>query len=79
MSEYWPVVIIVLQLIFLEGILSIDNAAVIGALVSPLPDDQRVSWPRSHRRPQQGGRTLGDRGSELEPLVRLEQPIEIIG
>ena len=32
MNEIWPVVIIVLQLIFLEGILSIDNAAVIGAL-----------------------------------------------
>jgi len=31
----------------LEGILSIDNAAVIGALVSPLPDDERVVWPRS--------------------------------
>jgi tellurite resistance protein TerC len=47
MSEYWPVFIIILQLIFLEGILSIDNAAVIGALVSPLPDDERVVWPRS--------------------------------
>jgi YkoY family integral membrane protein len=46
MSEYWPVIIIILQLIFLEGILSIDNAAVIGALVSPLPDDERVIWPR---------------------------------
>src|SRR5215208_2577757 len=46
MSEYWPVIIIVLQLIFLEGILSIDNAAVIGALVSPLPDDKRVVWPK---------------------------------
>jgi len=45
MSEYWPIVVIVLQLIFLEGILSIDNAAVIGALVSPLPDDQEVPWP----------------------------------
>lgn len=42
MTEYWPIAIIILQLIFLEGILSIDNAAVIGALVSPLPDDQRV-------------------------------------
>ena len=46
MNEIWPIVIIVLQLIFLEGILSIDNAAVIGALVSPLPDDQRVVWPK---------------------------------
>jgi tellurite resistance protein TerC len=45
MNEYWPIVVIVLQLIFLEGILSIDNAAVIGALVSPLPDDQDVPWP----------------------------------
>ena len=46
MTEIWPVVIIVLQLIFLEGILSIDNAAVIGALVTPLPEDKRVEWPR---------------------------------
>ena len=45
MNEYWPVVVIVLQLIFLEWILSIDNAAVIGALVSPLPNDQEVPWP----------------------------------
>jgi tellurite resistance protein TerC len=45
MNEYWPIVVIVLQLIFLEGILSIDNAAVIGALVSPLPNDQDVPWP----------------------------------
>jgi tellurite resistance protein TerC len=50
MSEYWPVVIIVLQLIFLEGILSIDNAAVIGALVSPLPDDQPIPWPKALER-----------------------------
>jgi len=47
MSEYGPIFIIVLQLIFLEGILSIDNAAVIGALVSPLPDNERVIWPRA--------------------------------
>src|SRR6266542_5487085 len=46
MNEYWPVIIIILQLIFLEGILSIDNAAVIGALVSPLPDHQHVVWPK---------------------------------
>jgi tellurite resistance protein TerC len=46
MNEVWPVLIIILQLIFLEGILSIDNAAVIGALVSPLPDDQHVVWPK---------------------------------
>jgi tellurite resistance protein TerC len=50
MSEYLPILIIILQLIFLEGILSIDNAAVIGALVSPLPDDRRIPWPRSLKR-----------------------------
>src|SRR4026207_90318 len=50
MTDYWPVVIIILQLIFLEGILSIDNAAVIGALVSPLPDDKRVVWPKALER-----------------------------
>ena len=50
MSEYGPILVIILQLIFLEGILSIDNAAVIGALVSPLPDNKRVEWPKSLQR-----------------------------
>src|SRR6185369_8879834 len=45
--EYWPVIAIVLQLIFLEGILSIDNAAVLGALVSPLPNNVRIPWPKA--------------------------------
>jgi len=43
--ELYSVVLIVVQLIFLEGILSIDNAAVLGAMVSPLPDDQAIPWP----------------------------------
>ena len=38
-------ILIVVQLIFLEGILSIDNAAVLGAMVAPLPDDQPIPWP----------------------------------
>lgn len=59
MTEFGPVIVIVLQLIFLEGILSIDNAAVIGALVSPLPEDKRVEWPRSLQ-------WIGDR---LHPLL----------
>jgi tellurite resistance protein TerC len=45
MNLYWPVIAIVLQLIFLEGILSIDNAAVLGVLVSPLPNDEWIPWP----------------------------------
>lgn len=39
------IVLIILQLIYLEGILSIDNAAVLAALVSPLPKDEQVPWP----------------------------------
>ena len=50
MNEYGPILVIILQLIFLEGILSIDNAAVIGALVAPLPDDKHIEWPRSLQR-----------------------------
>ena len=38
---------IILQLIFLEGILSIDNAAVLGAMVSTLPDDRKIEWPKA--------------------------------
>ena len=33
---------IIIQVIFLEGILSIDNAAVLGALVSVLPAKEMV-------------------------------------
>jgi tellurite resistance protein TerC len=40
------IISIVIQLIFLEGILSIDNAAVLGALVSVLPNDKPVPYPR---------------------------------
>jgi len=47
MNEFGQIFIIILQLIFLEGILSIDNAAVIGALVSPLPNDKHVVWPKA--------------------------------
>ena len=45
MISYGSVVLIILQLIFLEGILSIDNAAVLGAMGAPLPDDQPIPWP----------------------------------
>lgn len=40
------VIIIVVQLIFLEGILSIDNAAVLGAMVSVLPAHEPIPWPK---------------------------------
>ncbi len=40
---------IVIQLIFLEGILSLDNAAILGAMASRLPDDQPIPFPSSLR------------------------------
>ncbi len=46
----WSIPIIVLQLIFLEGLLSIDNAAVLGAMVVPLPSDKAIVWPRGMRK-----------------------------
>jgi predicted tellurium resistance membrane protein TerC len=44
-------VTIIIQLIFLEGILSIDNAAVLGAMVAHLPNDKPIPWPRWIRIP----------------------------
>lgn len=40
-------VFVIIQLIFLEGILSIDNAAVLGAMVSVLPANDPIPWPRA--------------------------------
>lgn len=59
----WSILVIIIQLIFLEGILSLDNAAVLGALVTSLPDDQPVPWPRALKR-------LGDL---LHPLLGNER------
>ncbi|HXV43464.1 MAG TPA: tellurium resistance protein TerC, partial [Anaerolineae bacterium] len=39
------IISLIIQLIFLEGILSIDNAAVLGAMVSVLPGDKPVPYP----------------------------------
>jgi tellurite resistance protein TerC len=48
-SSVAGIVSIIIQLIFLEGILSIDNAAVLGAMVSVLPDDKPVPYPNPLR------------------------------
>jgi tellurite resistance protein TerC len=40
------IVTTVVQLVFLEGILSIDNAVVLGAMVAVLPGDKPVPYPR---------------------------------
>lgn len=63
------IVVIVVQLIFLEGVLSIDNAAVLGAMVSHLPDDRPVTWPAALRH-------VGDRlkrflGNERTAALRV--------
>ena len=55
------VLTIIVQLIFLECILSIDNAAVIGAMVAHLPKDQPTPWP-------------GGLARLLRPLDRLLGP-----
>ena len=38
--------VIILQLIYLESILSVDNAAVLAAMVRRLPRDEPIPWPR---------------------------------
>lgn len=42
----FSIIAIIIQLIFLEGILSIDNAAVLGAMVLPLSDKEPIPWPK---------------------------------
>ncbi len=54
---------IVLQITFLEGILSIDNAAVLGAVVLVLPHDQHVPWPRA----------LEPLGRVLNPMLGMQR------
>lgn len=55
----FAIIAIIIQLIFLECILSIDNAAVLGAMVSILPDNEDVPWPRG----------LARLGKALHPLL----------
>jgi tellurite resistance protein TerC len=59
----WSFVAIVIQLIFLEGVLSIDNAAVLGAMVSTLPNDRCIAWPKA----------LIPLGKALNPLLGKER------
>src|SRR5262245_31115945 len=63
------VVLIVLQLIFLEGILSIDNAAVLGAMVSVLPDDKNIPWPQALKK--LGGRLDKFLGNQRLAALRV--------
>jgi len=48
-DSFIGVISVIIQLIFLEGILSIDNAAVLGAMVSVLPHNKSVPYPKALR------------------------------
>jgi tellurite resistance protein TerC len=69
MAFEWSIIVVILQLIFLEGILSIDNAAVIGALVSPLPDKLPIQWPDSLKKI--GGLLHGVLGNQRTAALRV--------
>jgi tellurite resistance protein TerC len=56
-------VFIIVQLIFLECILSIDNAAVMGAMVAHLPTDKPTPWPTWMRKT----------GARLDPWLGSQQ------
>ncbi|MCD4751509.1 MAG: DUF475 domain-containing protein [Anaerolineaceae bacterium] len=57
------VVIIILQLIFLEGVLSIDNAAILGTMVADLSNDIPIPWPKR----------LKKFGERLHPILGNQQ------
>jgi tellurite resistance protein TerC len=48
-NSFLSILSIIVQLVFLEGILSIDNAAVLGAMVSVLPTDKPTPFPPALR------------------------------
>lgn len=41
--------LVVLQVIWIDGVLSIDNAAALAVLAEPLPNDQSPPWPLHYR------------------------------
>ncbi len=61
MQQSW--LFVVIQLIFLEGVLSLDNAAVLGAMVAVLPRDRVIPWPGALRRV----------GRRLDPLLGAQR------
>lgn len=65
----WTIPIIILQLIILEGLLSLDNAAVLGAMVIHLPNDRPVEWPRALQKI--GDRLHGILGNQRTAALRV--------
>jgi tellurite resistance protein TerC len=62
-------VAVIAQLIFLECILSLDNAAVMGAMVAHLPNDKPIPWPR-YLAPF-GARTAAFWGAQQDAALRI--------
>lgn len=60
---------VVVQLVFLECILSLDNAAVMGAMVAHLPNDKPIPWPGFLA--GFGERTAALWGSQQEAALRI--------
>ncbi|MDD5368629.1 MAG: hypothetical protein PHQ40_06075, partial [Anaerolineaceae bacterium] len=58
-SELLALATILVQVTFLEGVLSLDNAAVLGAVVLSLPPDLKIPWPK----------VLNRTGKLLDPLL----------
>jgi tellurite resistance protein TerC len=46
-AEIVSMIAILAQVTFLEGVLSLDNAAVLGAMVQRLPVDAPIPWPKA--------------------------------
>jgi tellurite resistance protein TerC len=65
----FSILAIIVQLIFLEGVLSIDNAAILGAMVARLPDDQPIPWPK--RLAGIGERLHGVLGNQRNAALRV--------
>jgi YkoY family integral membrane protein len=57
-------ILLIVQLVYLEGILSIDNAAVLGAMVAHLPEHAPIPWPP----------WLRFVGRLLDPILRGQRP-----
>ncbi len=68
MRSVLDTITIVVQLIFLEGILSIDNAAVLGAMVSILPTDRPVPFPK----PLKFAQSFTDRVLGMQQMAALK-------
>lgn len=68
-SDILTWIALIAQLVFLEGVLSIDNVAVLGALVAPLPADSEVPWPSALRGAGHRIRTL--LGGQQQAALRV--------